>query len=59
MKKLHFKYLENLFKLIDVIVLIGRHQVGHGQDLYVILVWFGFLGVEWVDARLHEHVGQH
>ena len=58
MKKLS-RYLENLFKLVDVIVLIGRYQVGHGQDLDVILVWFCFLGVEWIDTGLHEHVGQH
>ena len=27
-----------LLKLSDVIVLIGLHQVGHGQDLGVVLV---------------------
>ena len=29
---------EYLLKLSDVIILIGLHQVGHGQDLRVVLV---------------------
>ena len=32
---------QNLLKLSDVIVLVGLDQVGHGQDLWVVLVWLG------------------
>ena len=58
MRKIFVKNLQNLFKLVDVIVLVGGHQVGHGQYLSVVLVRFGFLGVKWIDSRLHQHVGQ-
>ena len=49
---------QNLFKVVDVIVLISGHQVGHGQDLGVVLVRFGLLGIEGIDVRLHQHIGQ-
>ena len=46
-------YLEYLLEVIDIIVLISVDQVGHGEDLHVILVGFGLLRVEGVDAGLH------
>ena len=52
------KHLQNLFKLVDVIVLVSSHQVGHSQYLSVVLVGFGLLGVKRIDSRLHQHVGQ-
>ena len=39
--------LEDLLEVVDVIVLIGRHQVGHRHDLGVVLVRLGFLH-RWV-----------
>ena len=35
--------LEDLLKVVDVVVLVGRHQVCHRQDLGIILVRLGFL----------------
>lgn len=35
--------LQNLLEVIDVIVLVGRHQVSHRQDLRVVLVGLSFL----------------
>ena len=35
---------EYLLELGDVVILIGLHKVGHGQNLRVVLVWLG-LGV--------------
>ena len=35
--------LQDLLKVVDVIVLVGRHQVRHCQDLGVILVRLGLL----------------
>ena len=32
---------EYLLKLSDVIILVGLYQVGHGQDLWVVLVRLG------------------
>ena len=39
-------HLENFFKVVDVIVLVGRDEVGHGQNLRVILVRLGLLNVK-------------
>ena len=50
--------LEDFLKVVDVVVLVGGNQVGHGQDLRVVLVGFGLLGVKRIDSRLHQHVGQ-
>ena len=46
--------LEDLLKLVDVVVLVGHDQVRHGQDLGVILVRLGLLRVERVDVGLHQ-----
>jgi hypothetical protein len=35
--------LEDLLKVVDVVVLVGRHQVCHRQNLGVILVWLRLL----------------
>ncbi len=35
--------LEDLLEVVDVVVLVGRHQVRHRQDLGIILVRLGFL----------------
>ena len=35
--------LEDFLKVVDVVVLVGGNQVGHGQDLRVVLVGFGLL----------------
>ena len=35
--------LEDVFELVDVVVLVGRHKVSHGQDLGVIFVGLSFL----------------
>ncbi len=35
--------LEDLLEVVDVVVLVGRHQVRHCQDLGIILVRLGFL----------------
>ena len=51
-------HLEYLLEVIDIIVLISVDQVGHGEDLHVILVGLGLLRVEGVDAGLHQHVGK-
>mmetsp|Transcript_37145 Transcript_37145/g.116912 ORF Transcript_37145/g.116912 Transcript_37145/m.116912 type:complete len:233 (+) Transcript_37145:46-744(+) len=50
---------QDLLELQDLVALVRPHQVGHGQDLGVVLVRLGLLGVERVDLRLHEHVGEH
>ena len=42
--------LEDFLKVVDVVVLVGGNQVGHGQDLRVVLVGFGLL---------HSQVGGH
>ena len=42
--------LEDFLKVVDVVVLVGGNQVGHGQDLRVVLVGFGLL---------HSQVGDH
>ena len=52
-------HLEDVLELVDVVVLVGRHQVRHRHDLHVVLVGLRLLGVEWVDAGLHQHVRQH
>ena len=49
--------LQDLLEVFDVIVLVSVHEVCHGEDLHIVLVRFGLLGVEWVDTRLHQHVG--
>ena len=46
--------VEDLLELADVVVLVGHDEVGHGQDLGVVLVRLGFLRVERVDVRLHQ-----
>ena len=46
--------LEDLLKLVNVVVLVGHDQVRHGQDLGVILVRLGLLRVERVDVGLHQ-----
>ena len=61
LKYFHLRYhshLEYLLEVIDIIVLISVDQVGHGEDLHVILVGLGLLRVEGVDAGLHQHVGK-
>ena len=55
---LYHSHLEYLLEVIDIIVLISVDQVGHGEDLHVILVGLGLLRVEGVDAGLHQHVGK-
>ena len=50
--------LEDLLEVVDVVVLVGGHQVCHGEDLRIVLVGLGLLRVERVDAGLHEHVGE-
>ncbi len=49
---------EDLFKILDVVALVGVHQVGHGLDLRVVLVGLGLLGIERIHLALHQHVGQ-
>ena len=39
--------------------LVGSDKVSHGDNLVVILVRFGLLGIKWVDTRLHQNVSQH
>ena len=43
----------------DVVVLVSLHQIGHRDDLRVVLVGLRLLRVEWIDVRLHEHRRQH
>lgn len=45
--------LEDGLEVVDVVVLVGLHQVGHGQDLRVVLVRLGLLRVERIDSRFH------
>lgn len=44
------------FEFINVVVLVGHHQVGHGEDLGIVLVRLRFLGIEWVYAGFHQPV---
>ena len=46
--------LQDLFELINVVVLVRHDQVRHRQDLRVVLVRFGLLRVKRVDIRLHQ-----
>lgn len=34
-------------------------QIGHRENLRIVLVGFSLLRIEGIDVRLHEHVGQH
>ena len=50
---------QDVLKLENLVALVGRDEVGHGQDLGVALVRLGLGRRERVNLRLHEHVGEH
>eukprot|EP00732_Lithocolla_globosa_P004813 Lithocolla_globosa_v1_NODE_4613_length_1400_cov_16.863941.p2 type:complete len:126 gc:universal NODE_4613_length_1400_cov_16.863941:145-522(+) len=49
---------QNLFKLKNFILLVGRDKVGHGNNFCIVFVRLCLLGVEDVDLGLFQHVGQ-
>mmetsp|Transcript_6199 Transcript_6199/g.18622 ORF Transcript_6199/g.18622 Transcript_6199/m.18622 type:complete len:271 (+) Transcript_6199:155-967(+) len=50
--------LEDALELADLVVHVRGEQVGHREDLGVVLVRLGLLRVEGRDVRVHEHVGE-
>ena len=47
---------EDRLEFVDIVILVRHHEVRHGKDLWVVLVWFRFLRVERIDARFHKPV---
>lgn len=45
---------KDLLKGGYIIGLVGSHQVSHGNDLGVILVWLGLLRIKWVHLQQHS-----
>ena len=51
--------LKDALKAEDVVLLVGGHQVGHGQHFGVLLVGGSLLRIKGIHCALHQHCRQH